>query len=78
MLRFGHSHLVHQGLPLLSTRAKRKGKAKFLFFGSSQLFLGWFTKSLVAWRPMNIYHGRGLRLAKQQVFRKAGKVSAYR
>jgi len=27
---------------------------------------------------MNLYHGRGLRFSRQVVYRKAGKVSAYR
>jgi len=30
------------------------------------------------WRPINVYHGRGLRLKRQVVLKKAGKVSAYR
>lgn len=77
ILRFGYSHLVSLRLPD-AIGAKRVGKMKLIFFGTSGYELRSFLTSAVAWRPMNIYNGRGLRFARQLVFRKAGKVSAYR
>jgi ribosomal protein L6P/L9E len=77
ILRFGHSHLTMLPFPAF-IRVKKKGRMKLLFFGSSLSELSIFLSAAIAWRPMNIYHGRGLRLARQQVYRKAGKVSAYR
>jgi hypothetical protein len=51
---------------------------KIIFYGSNFYTLRSFLSGVISWRPMNIYHGRGLRLARQRVVRKAGKVSAYR
>ena len=51
---------------------------KMLLFGSNLWQLRHFAAAAIAWRPMNVYHGRGLRLSRQRVLRKAGKVSAYR
>ena len=51
---------------------------KIIFYGSNYYSLRFFLAGIVSWRPMNIYHGRGLRLARQRVARKSGKVSAYR
>jgi len=78
VLRFGHSHLVTMRAPLLGARWRRKGRMKILFFGSNYYELRHFLARIISWRPMNLYHGRGLRLSRQVVYRKAGKVSAYR
>ena len=78
VLRFGHSHLVTMSAPLLGSRWRRKGRMKILFFGSNYYELRHFLARVIRWRPMNLYHGRGLRFSRQVVFRKAGKVSAYR
>lgn len=51
---------------------------KLLLFGGDFTQLRAFAAAIIGWRPMNVYHGRGLRLARQYVLRKAGKVSAYR
>lgn len=77
VLRFGHSHLV-KCQPPRDTRWRRGGKAKLLFFNSNLALLRGFLTSVVAWREPNRYHSRGLRLARQRLMRKAGKVSAYR
>jgi hypothetical protein len=78
VLRFGHSHLVTMAAPLLGSKWRRKGRMKILFFGSNYYELRHFLSRVIRWRPMNLYHGRGLRFSRQVVFRKAGKVSAYR
>jgi ribosomal protein L6P/L9E len=51
---------------------------KLIFFGTNRYELRRFLAKAIEWRPMNIYNGRGLRFARQLVFRKAGKTSAYR
>lgn len=77
VLRFGHSHLV-ACRPPAGTRWRRMGKAKMVFFSSNVAVLREYLTSVVAWREPNRYHSRGLRLSKQRIVRKAGKVSAYR
>lgn len=77
VLRFGHSHLVVMRIPdyFLS---KKKKKMKLIFFGTCRWELKSFLTTLIKWKPINVYHARGLRFSRQLVFRKAGKVSAYR
>lgn len=77
VLRFGHSHLV-TCTPPKNTRWRKSGKTKLLFFNSNIALLKSFLRSVVAWREPNRYHSRGLRLSRQRIMRKAGKVSAYR
>lgn len=77
LLRFGHSHVV-LFKPEPNIKWRKHGRMKIIFFGTSLWSLKKTLQSAVRWRPMNIYHGRGLRLAQQKVLRKSGKVSAYR
>lgn len=77
LLRFGRSHLVVVK-PKPAVFWRKHGRQKIIFWGSNRWYLWRFLKKAVSWRPMNIYHGRGLRLTKQKVWRKSGKVSAYR
>jgi ribosomal protein L6P/L9E len=77
VLRFGHSHLVTCPPPR-HTRWKKHGKAKLIFFHSNVAVLRDFLLGVVQWREPNRYHSRGLRLSRQVIVRKAGKVSAYR
>jgi hypothetical protein len=49
-----------------------------LFFSSNLALLKGYLTGVVAWREPNRYHSRGLRLSRQRIVRKAGKVSAYR
>lgn len=78
ILRFGHSHLVSWNPAPFNIKWRRKGRMKILFFGSNKFDLSFYLSYIIRWRPMNIYHGRGLRFSKQIVIRKSGKVSAYR
>lgn len=77
LLRFGHAHLVFVK-PLPGVRWRRFGRMKILLFGANLWDLLAYAQAVCWWRPMNVYHGRGLRLRRQLVLRKAGKVSAYR
>ena len=49
-----------------------------IFFHSNAADLRDFLLGVVQWREPNRYHSRGLRLSRQIIVRKAGKVSAYR
>jgi ribosomal protein L6P/L9E len=49
-----------------------------IFFSSNVAVLKNFLTGVVSWREPNRYHSRGLRLSRQRIVRKAGKVSAYR
>jgi hypothetical protein len=77
MLRFGHSHLVVCRFPP-AIRWRRLGRMKLLLYGTCALELRRVARRACAWRLPNMYHSRGLRLARQRLYRKGGKVSAYR
>jgi ribosomal protein L6P/L9E len=51
---------------------------KILLYGTSANELRQDARRICAWRAPNIYLGRGLRLSRQRLCRKAGKVSLYR
>ena len=51
---------------------------RLALFGPCWADLRAYAGAVCRWRPMNVYHGRGLRVARQCVLRKAGKVSTYR
>ena len=53
-------------------------KTKILVFGLSTLHIILFSHLLKTIRPANIFTGRGMRFAKQVVYKKVGKVSTYR
>lgn len=77
LLRFGHAHLVALK-PQKHVRWRKFGRMKIIIFGSNWWDLLAFAQAACFWRTMNVYHGRGIRLRRQFVLRKAGKVSAYR
>lgn len=77
VLKFGHSHLVYFS-KLSYFYSKKLSRMKLLFFGVNEFFFKKYFSSIIWWKPLNVYHNRGLRFAKQRVFRKFGKVSTYR
>lgn len=77
VLRFGHSHLISLKKPT-SVFLKKKGRMKIIFFGTNVELLYFFLRSVVNWKPANVYTGRGLRISRQRILRKSGKVSIYR
>ena len=54
----------------------KKQRLKLWSYSNNLLFET--KEKMSALKPINLYHGRGVRAAKRFVFRKAGKVSAYR
>lgn len=77
VLRFGHSHLIYSKKPN-SVFLKKKGRMKILFFGTNVELIYFFLRNLIKWKPSNVYTGRGLRLSRQRLLKKSGKISAYR
>lgn len=77
VLRFGRSHA---SFVRFGTHVKRRklGRMSLILFGFGRSELFFLGRLIVRQRRMNIYHRRGLRLARQTVFRKDGKVSIYR
>ena len=77
VLRFGHSHLIYSKKPI-SIFLKKKGRMKIIFFGTNIELMYFFLRNLIRWKPSNVYTSRGLRLSRQRLLRKSGKISAYR
>jgi len=77
VLRFGHSHLIYSKKPT-SVFLKKKGRMKILFFGTNVELIYFYLRNLIKWKPSNVYTGRGLRLSRFKLLKKAGKISAYR
>lgn len=77
VLRFGHSHLIYSKKPT-SVFLKKKGRMKIIFFGTNVELIYFYLKNLIKWKPSNVYTGRGLRLSRFKLLKKAGKISAYR
>lgn len=77
VIRFGHSHLISIKKPI-SVFLKKKGRMRMIFFGTNLSLIRNYLKRLIIWKPLNVYTARGLRLSRQTVLRKSGKVSAYR
>lgn len=74
--KFGITHPAIDFLTF-NTRFKKKGKQKFFLFNYSQQNLIENAKSFCSLKPYNIYHGRGIRMVRIKLYRKAGKVSEY-
>ena len=53
-------------------------KTKIIVFGRSTLQVIQLSNALNTIRPINIFTGRGMRFARQVVYRKVGKISTYR
>ena len=74
--QFGYSHRRYFYSYLVSTIFLSKTKILVLGLSTSQVTL--FSHLLKTIRPANIFTGRGMRFAKQVVYKKVGKVSTYR
>ena len=74
--QFGFSHRIY--IYSFSILVKFLSKTTIFLFGLSKRDLfknGLLIKNI---RPINIFTGRGIRFAKQIIYRKVGKVSSYR
>jgi hypothetical protein len=74
--QMGYAHRVYVYASAVSVKFLSKTKILLFGFKPSDLFnVGY---GLLAVRPMNIFTGRGVRFARQIVYRKTGKISSYR
>lgn len=74
--QFGYAHRVY--VYSQANSVKFLSKTKILLFGLSRTEITKTAYNLVSTKPVNIFTGRGVRFARQIVYRKVGKVSSYR
>lgn len=74
--QFGYSHRLY--LYTYFTRVKFLTKTSLIIFGVNKNDINITSHKLFDWRPLNIFTGRGVRFAKQTIYKKAGKISSYR
>ena len=74
--QFGYAHRVY--VYAQANSVKFLSKTKILLFGLSRTEITKTAYNLVSTKPVNIFTGRGVRFARQIVYRKVGKVSSYR
>ena len=74
--QFNYAHRVY--VYAFSSSVKFLSKTKILLFGLSKYNILSIAHSFKRTRPINIFTGRGVRFARQVVYRKTGKIGAYR
>jgi len=74
--QFGYSHRLYVYAYFMSV--KFLSKTSIFVFGFIKSDLSKLSHAIKAMRPINIFTGRGVRFAKQVVYKKAGKISSYR
>ena len=74
--QFGYAHRVY--VYAQATSVKFLSKTKILLFGLSRIDTIESGHSIKSVKPINVFTGRGIRFARQIVYRKTGKVSSYR
>jgi len=74
--QMGYAHRVYVYSSAITV--KFLSKTKILLFGLSKQDVMQSAYSLARVKPINIFTGRGVRFARQVIYRKTGKVGAYR
>lgn len=74
--QFGYAHRLYLYSYFVSV--KFLSKTSIYLFGLVKSDLLWVGYGLKKMRPINIFTGRGVRFAKQVIYKKQGKVSSYR
>ena len=74
--QFGYYHRIY--IYAFFNKVKFLSKTKLLLFGLIKQDLLYTAHTLKRKRPINIFTGRGVRFAKQIIYKKTGKVSSYR
>lgn len=74
--QFGYAHRVY--VYSFKSSVKFLSKTKVLLFGLSKVDIMRTGHAFMKTRPINVFTGRGVRFAKQIIYRKTGKVGAYR
>jgi len=75
-LQMGYSHIIR--LYAFKIHVKFTAKTAILMFGVNKVKLTNLSFSLKSLKPINIFTGRGIRFSRQIVYKKTGKMSAYR
>lgn len=74
--QFGYAHRVY--IYAQATSVKFLSKTKILLFGLSWTEISRTSHNVKKVKPINIFTGRGVRFARQLIYKKTGKVSSYR
>lgn len=74
--QFGYAHRVY--VYSQASTVKFLSKTKVLIFGLSKRDIMLTGYNLKRVKPINIFTGRGVRFARQVIYKKTGKVSSYR
>ena len=74
--QMGYAHRVYVYSSAITV--KFLSKTKILLFGLSKQDVMQSAYALARVKPINIFTGRGVRFARQVIYRKTGKVGAYR
>lgn len=74
--QFGFAHRRY--FYTTSFRIRFLSKTKIVFFGFSKTDVLKVAYKFQTYKPINVFTGRGVRFAKQIIYRKTGKVSLYR
>lgn len=74
--QFGHSHRLY--IYSYFVVVKFLSKTSVFLFGSSKKDIFFVSKRVKSSKPLNIFTGRGVRFTRQVIYKKTGKVSAYR
>ena len=74
--QMGYAHRVY--VYSSATSVKFLSKTKILLFGLSKKDVMSTGYNLLTVKPINIFTGRGVRFARQVIYKKTGKVGAYR
>ncbi len=74
--QMGYAHRVYVYSSAITV--KFLSKTKILLFGLSKRDVMQSAHALARVKPINIFTGRGVRFARQVIYRKTGKVGAYR
>lgn len=74
--QFGYYHRIY--IYSFFAKVKFLSKTKVLLFGLTKTDILRVAYDLKSKRPINIFTGRGVRFAKEVIYKKTGKVSSYR
>lgn len=75
-LRFGYSHIKR--LFFFLSHVKFLSKTSIFIFGINKTNIWKLSHKLKQVRPINIFTAKGIRFTRQIIYRKTGKISAYR
>ena len=74
--QFGYYHRIY--IYSFFTTVKFLSKTKLMIFGLIKKDILLTAHTLKTKRPINIFTGRGVRFARQRIYKKTGKISSYR